>query len=152
MKYEGHSSARNLRIAIIVSRFNHSVVDRLLQGAVECIVKNEGLEPDIFYVPGAFEIPFLAMKIAKNGNYDALIGLGCVIRGNTPHFEYVAGETARGINDVGLATGVPTIFGVLTVNTLEDALVRAGVGSGNKGYEAAQTAIEMTNLCKYLNS
>ncbi len=152
MKFEGSHSAKDLKLAIVLSRFNENVVEKLKKGALACITDKGGNEPDVFYVPGAFEIPFFSKQVALKKQYDAIITLGCVIRGNTPHFEYVAGEAARGINQAGMETGVPVIFGILTVNTLEDALVRASAGKENKGYEAALTAIEMANLCKFRNS
>ena len=146
--YEGKLYVKNQNFAIVVSRFNDFINEKLLNGAVDCL-KRHGAEEkniDIFWVPGAFEIPLIAMKIAKKGKYDAVICLGTVIRGNTPHFEYVAAEVSKGIASVGLQVGKPVIYGVLTTDSLEQAIERAGTKSGNKGWEAGLTAIEMVNL------
>ena len=145
---EGKVDARGLRIGIIVSRFNNFVTDRLLEGALEAL-KNHGGEEgdiDIVRVPGAFEIPLLAHKMAATGKYDALVCLGAVIRGDTPHFEYISDAVTRGIGQAILQFRVPISFGVLTTNTVEQAMERAGEKMGNKGFEAAVTAIEMANL------
>ncbi len=147
--YEGELLAENLKVAIIVSRFNSFITERLLEGALDCLnrhgAKDENI--NIFKVPGAFEIPLLAKKLA-NKEYDGIICLGAVIRGATPHFDYVANEVAKGIAQVSIETGKPVIFGVLTTDTIEQAIERAGTKSGNKGFEAALSFIEMANLLK----
>lgn len=137
-----------MRIGIIVSRFNNFVTDRLLEGALEALRNHGGEEEDIdiVRVPGAFEIPLLAHKMAASGKYDALVCLGAVIRGDTPHFEYISDAVTRGIGQAVLQFRVPISFGVLTTNTVEQAMERAGEKMGNKGFEAAVTAIEMANL------
>ena len=148
--YEGDLRGQGLSLAIVVSRFNRLVTDRLLAGAREAL-EGHGVDMakvDVAWVPGSFEIPLMARKFAASGRYQAVICLGAVIRGETSHFDYVAGEAARGIGQVAAETGVPTIFGVITANTLEQALERAGGKVGNKGYDAAVTTIEMANLLK----
>ena len=152
MTFEGKLSAQNHKFAVIVSRFNSFITDKLLEGAMDCMVRHDGNPDniDIIKVPGSFEIPLTALKIAQTKKYDAIICLGAVIRGKTAHFDYVAGEAAKGIGQVGLQTGVPTVFGVLTCDTLEEAIERAGSKSGNKGWDAALTAIEMVNLLKQI--
>lgn len=147
---EGNLDASKLKIGIVVSRFNELVAKGLLAGAEDCLKRHGAKEEniDIFWVPGAFEIPLVAKKIAKN--YDAVICLGAVIRGGTPHFEYIASETAKGVAKVSLETGVPVIFGVLTTDNLEQALERAGAKPGNKGFAAALSAIELANLSKQI--
>ena len=152
MTFEGKLTAHNHKYAIVVSRFNSFITDKLFEGAVDCIVRHDGsLENiDIIRVPGSFEIPLTALKAAQTKKYDAIICLGAVIRGKTAHFDYVAGEAAKGIGQVGLQTGVTTVFGVLTCDTLEEAIERAGSKSGNKGWDAAMTAIEMVNLLKQI--
>ncbi len=146
--YEGKLIAREYRFAIIVSRFNEFISGHLLSGAIDCLNRHEAKEDaiDLIWVPGAFEIPLLAMKAASSKRYDAVICLGAVIRGSTPHFDYVASEVSKGIASVGLQTGVPVIFGVITSDTLEQAIERAGSKAGNKGWEAAAAAIEMADL------
>ena len=150
MTFEGKLSSQNHKYAVIVSRFNSFITDKLQDGALDCILRHDGSPDniDIIKVPGSFEIPLAAFKIAQTKKYDAIICLGAVIRGKTSHFDYVAGEASKGISQVGLQTGVPTIFGVLTCDTLEEAIERAGSKSGNKGWDAALTAIEMVNLLK----
>jgi 6,7-dimethyl-8-ribityllumazine synthase len=145
---EGPLDARGLKFGIIVSRFNSSVTERLLEGALEALKTHGGEERDIdvVRVPGAFEIPLLAKKLAAGGKYDALICLGAVIRGDTPHFEYIAEAVTRGIGAVVLEHRLPISFGVLTTNNVEQAMERAGAKSENKGFEAALTAIEMAGL------
>lgn len=147
---EGNLDAGKLKFGIIVSRFNELVSKGLLGGAQDCLKRHGAKENnvDVVWVPGAFEIPLVAKKIAKD--YDALICLGAVIRGGTPHFEYVASEASKGIAKVSLDTGVPIIFGVLTTDNLEQALERAGAKPGNKGFTAALSAIELANLSKEL--
>ncbi|KEO84347.1 6,7-dimethyl-8-ribityllumazine synthase [Tumebacillus flagellatus] len=147
---EGNLIGTGLRVGVVVGRFNEFIGSKLLGGALDAF-KRHGLEEDavdVAWVPGAFEIPLIAQKMAASGKYDAVITLGAVIRGSTPHFDYVCNEAAKGVAKVGLDTGVPTIFGVLTVDTIEQAIERAGTKAGNKGWEAAVTAIEMANLGK----
>ncbi len=142
------------RFAIVVSRFNEFITSKLLSGAIDTLLRH-GCDDDqitCVHVPGAFEIPFVAKKLAEGGTYDAVICLGCVIRGQTPHFDFIASETAKGVAQVGLSTGVPTTFGVITSDTLEQAVERAGAKAGNKGAEAALSAIELTNLIQELPS
>ena len=145
---EGDLQATGKKIGIIVSRFNSFISERLLEGALDTLLRSGAEEGalDVVRVPGAFEIPLMAQKMAKSGNYDALICLGAVIRGATSHYDLVANEAAKGIAQVGLDSGVPTIFGVLTTDTIEQAIERAGSKAGNKGSEAALAAIEMINL------
>lgn len=147
---EGNLMASGLRMGIIVGRFNEFIGGKLLSGAIDAVKRHGGDEEDIdiAWVPGAFEIPLVAKKMAKSGKYDAVICLGAVIRGATPHFDYVSGEVTKGVALVGLETEVPTVFGVLTVDTIEQAIERAGTKAGNKGFEAAVTAIEMANLLR----
>jgi 6,7-dimethyl-8-ribityllumazine synthase len=150
--YEGQLIARDYRFAIVVSRFNEFISKRLLGGAVDALKRHDCSEAniDLIWVPGAFEIPFAALKAAGSGRYDAVICLGAVIRGGTPHFEYISSEVAKGVARVGLDTGVPAIFGIITSDTLEQAIERAGTKAGNKGWEAAISAIEMADLNRRL--
>ncbi len=150
--FEGKLIAEGLRFGIIVGRFNEFIGGKLLSGALDAISRHGGSEDDVdlVWVPGAFEIPVIAKKMAKSGKYDAIICLGAVIRGATPHFDMVAGEVTKGIALVGLETGLPVIFGVLTTDSIEQAIERAGTKSGNKGFDAAVTAIEMANLLKQI--
>ncbi|HWQ29462.1 MAG TPA: 6,7-dimethyl-8-ribityllumazine synthase [Negativicutes bacterium] len=146
--YEGNLIAGNRRYAIVVGRFNEFISSKLLGGCIDGL-KRHGCNEDniaVSWVPGAFEMPLAAQKLAKTGRYDAVICLGAVIRGSTPHFDYVCSEVSKGIANVMLATGIPVIFGVLTTENIEQAIERAGTKSGNKGFDAAATAIEMTNL------
>jgi 6,7-dimethyl-8-ribityllumazine synthase len=147
---EGNLIGTGLKVGVVVGRFNEFIGSKLLSGALDAF-KRHGMEEEdveVAWVPGAFEIPLIAQKMAQSGRYDAVVTLGAVIRGSTPHFDYVCNEAAKGVAKVGLDTGVPTIFGVLTVDTIEQAIERAGTKAGNKGWEAAVTAIEMANLCK----
>jgi len=148
--YEGTLEAGGLKFAIVVSRFNDFITRRLLEGAHDAVARHGGSldSVDNFWVPGAFEIPLVAKKLAESGKYDAVIALGAVIRGGTPHFDYIAGEAAKGIGQTMLQTGVPIIFGVITTDTIEQAIERAGVKLSNRGAEAALSAIEMANLLK----
>lgn len=150
--YEGHLVSEGLKYGVVVGRFNEFISGKLLGGALDAFKRHGAAESDVevAWVPGAFEIPLIAQKMAESGKYDAVITLGAVIRGATPHFDYVCNEAAKGVAAVGLKTGVPTIFGVLTVDSIEQAIERAGTKAGNKGYEAAVTAIEMANLTKQL--
>jgi 6,7-dimethyl-8-ribityllumazine synthase len=139
--------ARGLRFAIIVARFNGAITEKLLAGACEALSKAHAKPPHIYHVPGAFELPYAALKLGDGPvDYDAIIALGAVIRGETPHFDYVAGETARGLMQVSLEIGVPVVLGVLTTDTKEQAEARAGGSAGNKGFDAALTAIEMARF------
>jgi 6,7-dimethyl-8-ribityllumazine synthase len=146
----GNLDAKGKKFAIITARFNDFISSRLVEGAIDCILRHNGKEDDITIarVPGAFEIPLAARAAAAKGEYDAVICLGAVIRGSTPHFDYVASETAKGIAQVSISTGVPVIFGVLTTDTIEQAIERAGTKAGNKGWDAALSAIEMAELMK----
>lgn len=146
--FEGQLVARDLKFAIVVSRFNEFISKSLLSGALDSLKRHEAPEEnvDVAWVPGAFEIPLVASKLAASGRYDAVICLGAVIRGNTPHFDYVAAEVSKGVSRVTLDTGVPVAFGIITADTLEQAVDRAGAKAGNKGWQAALTAIEMGNL------
>lgn len=145
---EGMLSGRDRRFGIVVGRFNEFIGGKLLDGALDALRRNEVAADNITtaWCPGAFEIPLVAKRLASTGQFDAVICLGAVIRGSTPHFGYVAGEAAKGIAQVSLETGVPIAFGVLTTDTIEQAIERAGAKAGNKGFEAAMTAIEMANL------
>jgi 6,7-dimethyl-8-ribityllumazine synthase len=149
---EGKLDAKGMRVGIVVSRFNSFISDRLVEGAVDALLRH-GAEQDnlqIVRVPGAFEIPLTAKKLAGSGRYDAIICLGAVIRGATPHFDYVSAEVSKGIASVSLDSGVPVSFGVLTTDNIEQAIERAGTKAGNKGFEAAVGAIEMVNLFRAL--
>ena len=148
--FEGKLDAKGLSFGIIVSRFNSFICERLLEGAVDALVRHGGDDKNISVarVPGAFEIPLLAKKMAESGKYNAIICLGAVIRGSTPHFDYVASEVSKGVASASLDSGVPIAFGVLTTDTIEQAVERAGTKAGNKGFEAAVTAIETANLLK----
>ena len=151
---EGEPRAADLRIALVASRFNAEVVDRLVAGAVEALAA-QGADPagfELVRVPGAFDLPPVVRRIAESGRYDAVVALGAVIRGETPHFEYVASECAAGLARVASETGVPVAFGVLTTDTIEQAIERAGTKAGNKGADAAITAIELANLLRKIES
>lgn len=149
---EGEAGARGHRVAIVAARFNDFIVASLLKGATAAWTAHGGAVDDlaVIRVPGAFELPLAARKLAASGRYDAVVALGCVIRGDTPHFEYVAGECARGLQQASLETGVPVAFGVLTVETVDQALERAATNAGNKGGEAMETALEMASLLERL--
>lgn len=148
--YEGNLIAKGLKFGIVVGRFNEFIGSKLLGGALDALKRHgaEENEIEIAWVPGAFEIPLAANKMAKSKRYDAVICLGAVIRGNTPHFDYVSSEVTKGVAQVGLKTELPVIFGVLTTDSIEQAIERAGTKAGNKGYDAAVTAIEMANLLR----
>lgn len=145
---EGKLSAKGFKFAIIVSRFNSLITEKLLEGAIDSIVRHNGDEKNItvIRVPGSFEIPLTAKKLAKSGKFDAVICLGAVIRGDTPHFDYVANEVTKGIAQLSLETEIPISYGILTTDTIEQAIERAGTKMGNKGFDAALTAIEMVNV------
>ena len=149
-QYEGKLDGSGLRMALVVGRFNSFISERLVDGALDALLRHGVVDDDISVarVPGAFEIPLVARKMAESGKFDAVICLGAVIRGSTPHFDYVSAEVSKGIASVGLASGVPVIFGVLTTDNIEQAIERAGTKSGNKGFDAAVSAIEMVNLLK----
>ena len=150
--FEGKLTGQGLSLAIVVSRFNRLVTERLLAGAQDALDRHgvDQEKVDVAWVPGAIELPLVARRLAERRRYDAIVCLGAVIRGETPHFDYVAGQAAAGISRVALDSGVPTIFGVITANTLEQALERAGGKAGNKGYDAVVTAIEMASLLEQL--
>jgi len=147
---QGNLTADNLKFAIVISRFNEFITSKLLDGAIDCLKRHECPEDNVtvFKVPGAFEIPIIAAKIAEKKEYDGIICLGTVIRGGTPHFDYIAAEVSKGIAHVALEHKLPVVFGVLTTDTIEQAIERAGTKAGNKGWDAAMTAIEMANLMK----
>lgn len=151
--FEGDLVGRGLRFGVVVSRFNEFISSRLLGGAKDALLRHGVGEDavDVAWVPGSFEIPLVAKKMAQSGEYSAVICLGAVIRGATPHFDYVASEVSKGVANVGLDTGVPVIFGVITADNLEQAIERAGTKSGNKGFDAATSAIEMANLLRRMS-
>jgi len=150
--YEGNLIAEGLRFAIVASRFNDMITRRLLSGALDSLARHgaEEDEIDVAWVPGAFEIPLVAQRLAESGRYDAVICVAAIIRGATPHFEYVSAEASKGIAKVSLDTGVPVIYGVITADSIEQAVERAGTKAGNRGSDAARSAIEMANLLKSL--
>ena len=147
---EGKLVAKGMRVGIVAARFNEFITSKLLSGALDGLVRHDVQEEDIHvaWVPGAFEIPLIASKMAKSGKYDAVICLGAVIRGSTSHYDYVCNEVSKGIAAVGLDSGIPVLFGVLTTDTIEQAIERAGTKAGNKGYDCALSAIEMVNLIR----
>lgn len=149
-RFEGNLVGAGLRFGIVVARFNGLITSKLLEGAMDGLIRHGAREEDVdvAWVPGSFEIPIAAKKLAQTGHYDAVLCLGAVIRGATPHFDYVAAEASKGIATVSLQTGVPIIFGVLTTDTIEQAIERAGTKAGNKGYDAAVAGIEMANLLR----
>jgi 6,7-dimethyl-8-ribityllumazine synthase len=146
--HEGNLNAHGFRFAIVASRWNDFISSRLVEGALDALERLGADEKliEIFRVPGAFEIPLLALRLAESGKFDVVICVGTIIRGQTPHFEYIAGEVTRGIGEAGLQTGVPVVFGVVTADTVDQAIDRAGVKLGNKGFEAATTAVELAGL------
>jgi 6,7-dimethyl-8-ribityllumazine synthase len=150
--YEGNLIGKGLKFGVVVSRFNEFFSSKLLEGAQDALLRHGVSETDIeiAWTPGSFEIPLIAQKMAETKKYNAVICLGAVIRGGTPHFDYIASEVAKGIANVGLHTGIPVIFGVITTDTLEQAVERSGTKDGNKGFDAAVSAIEMANLVKSL--
>lgn len=152
--FEGQLISKDKKFAVIVGRFNEFISNKLLGGCIDGLMRHGCSEDDIdiAWVPGAFEIPLTAFKLAKTGKYDAVICLGAVIRGSTPHFDYVCSEVSKGIAKVSLDSGIPVIFGVLTTENIEQAIERAGTKSGNKGFDAAATAIEMVNLLETIQS
>jgi 6,7-dimethyl-8-ribityllumazine synthase len=151
--YEGHLVGTDLKVGIVVGRFNEFITGKLLSGAEDAL-KRHGVnqeDVDVAWVPGAFEIPLIAKKMVESNKYDAVITLGTVIRGSTPHFDYVCSEVSKGVSSLSMTSGVPVIFGVLTTDSIEQAVERAGAKAGNKGWEAAVSAIEMGNLCRTFN-
>ncbi|HEI7254358.1 TPA: 6,7-dimethyl-8-ribityllumazine synthase [Staphylococcus aureus] len=154
MNFEGKLIGKDLKVAIVVSRFNDFITGRLFEGAKDTLIRHDVNEDniDVAFVPGAFEIPLVAKKLASSGNYDAIITLGCVIRGATSHYDYVCNEVAKGVSKVNDQTNVPVIFGILTTESIEQAVERAGTKAGNKGAEAAVSAIEMANLLKSIKA
>ncbi len=147
---EGKLDAKGMKVALVAGRFNAFIVDHLITGAVDALTRSGASSDDItlYRCPGAFEIPQVARRIIQNGGIDAVVCLGCVIRGATPHFDYVAGEAARGIGELARTTTIPLTFGVLTTNTIEQAIERAGTKAGNKGYDAAMAAVELVCLLR----
>ena len=148
--FEGKFIGKDIKVAIVVARFNEFITSKLLGGAKDTLIRNEVKEEniDVYWVPGAFEIPLITKKLANTGKYDAIIALGAVIKGSTPHFDYVCAEVSKGVAQFSLQTDLPVIFGVLTTNNIEEAIERAGTKAGNKGSDAAFSAIEMINLIK----
>ena len=151
---EGKLLAKGMKFGIVASRFNDFICGRLIEGALDALTRSGADEKDmaVYKVPGAFELPLAAKKLAKSGRFDAIICLGAVIRGATPHFEYISAEVSKGIAHVSLETGVPVAFGVLTTDTIEQAIERAGTKAGNKGFDAAMTAIETANLFREIDN
>jgi 6,7-dimethyl-8-ribityllumazine synthase len=152
--YEGHLQIQGARFCLVTSRFNSFIVDSLVSGAIDALVRHGARHEDIHIVkaPGAYELPLAVQKVAATGRYDAIVALGAVIRGGTPHFDYVAGECVKGIGTVSLKHEIPVAFGVLTVDTIEQAIERAGTKAGNKGAEAALSAVEMVNLLREIDA
>jgi 6,7-dimethyl-8-ribityllumazine synthase len=150
--FEGKLNGKGFKFALVVGRFNELISTRLYEGALDCLRRHDVADGDVdaAWVPGAFEMPLVAQRLAASGKYDAVVCLGAVIRGGTPHFDYVAAEAAKGIARVSLDSGVPVVFGVLTTDTIEQAVERAGTKAGNKGWAAAATALEMANLAREL--
>lgn len=149
-RFEGKLDATGVRVGIVVSRFNNFLTDKLLEGAIDCLIRHGGQSDQISvaYVPGSFEIPNAASRMVKSGNYDTVICLGALIRGDTPHFDFIAAEASKGIAKLSLESGMPVIYGLITADTLEQAIERSGTKAGNKGWQAAEAAIEMVNLYK----
>ena len=148
--HEGHLNGQGFRFAIVASRWNDFISSRLVEGALDALERlgADEKQVEVFRVPGAFEIPLLALRLAESEKFDAIICIGTIIRGQTPHFEYITAEVTRGIGEAGLQTGVPVVYGVVTADTVDQAIDRAGVKRGNKGFEAATTAVELVNLYK----
>ena len=148
--FEGKLISQNIKIGIVAARFNEFITAKLLSGAMDGLLRHGVNEDDVAWVPGAFEIPLIASKMAKSGKYDAVICLGAVIRGSTSHYDYVCNEVSKGIAAASFETGIPVLFGVLTTENIEQAIERAGTKAGNKGYDCALSAIEMVNLIRQL--
>lgn len=151
--FEGKLTAKGIKVGIVAARFNEFITGKLLEGALDGLTRHDVLQDDISvaWVPGAFEIPLIASKMATSGKYDAVICLGAVIRGSTSHYDYVCAEVSKGIAQVSLTSGIPVLFGVLTTDTIEQAIERAGTKAGNKGFDCACSAIEMVNLVRELS-
>ena len=151
--FEGKVVSEGMKVGIVAARFNEFIVSKLVAGAQDALVRHDVKEEDIdlAWVPGAFEIPLIASKMAKSGKYDAVIALGAVIRGSTTHYDYVCNEVSKGVAQVGLETGVPVLFGIVTTENIEQAIARAGSKAGNKGYDCALSAIEMVNLLEQIS-
>jgi 6,7-dimethyl-8-ribityllumazine synthase len=152
--YEGRFDARGRKVALVASRFNEFFTRELIAGAQDCLRRHgvPDADVDVAWVPGSFEIPIAAQRLARSGRYGAVVCLGCLVQGDTPHFHYLAGEVVKGIAHLSLETGVPVVFGVITAETLEQAMERAGTKAGNKGFDAATTALEMIDLCAALDA
>lgn len=152
MIYEGGFSGKGKKFAVVIARFNEFIGGKLLDGAKDALTRHDTKveDIDIYWVPGAFEIPLVAKRVAESGRYSAVICLGAVIRGNTPHFEYVSAEVSKGVAQVALSSGVPVMFGVLTTDSIEQAIERAGTKAGNKGFDAAMSALETVNLLEQI--
>lgn len=152
MIYEGAFSGKGKKFAVVIARFNEFIGGKLLDGARDALTRHDTKADDIdvYWVPGAFEIPLVAKRVAESGKYSAVICLGAVIRGNTPHFEYVSAEVSKGVAQVALSSGVPVMFGVLTTDSIEQAIERAGTKAGNKGFDAAMSALETVNLLEQI--
>jgi len=152
--FEGRFDARGRKVALVASRFNDFFTKELLAGAQDCLRRHgvADADVDVAWVPGSFEMPLAAQRLARSGRYGAVVCLGCLIQGDTPHFQYIAGEVTKGIAQVSLNSGVPVIFGVITAETLDQAMERAGTKAGNKGFDAAATALEMIDLCATLDA
>lgn len=151
-RFEGKLDASGAKFGVVVSRFNNFLTDKLLDGAVDCIIRHGGADENIAvaYVPGSFEIPYAAAKLARSGKYDAVVCLGALVRGDTPHFDFIAAEATKGIAKIALDTELPVIYGIITTDTLEQAIERSGTKAGNKGWQAAEAAIEMISLYRAL--
>jgi 6,7-dimethyl-8-ribityllumazine synthase len=151
-RYEGKLDAAGFKFGLVVSRFNNFLTDKLLEGSLDCLYRHGAGEDklDVAYVPGSFEITYAASKMVKSGRYDAVVCLGVLIRGDTPHFDYIASESAKGISRLALEHDMPVIYGIVTADNLEQAIERSGTKAGNKGWQAAEAAIEMVNLFKTL--
>ncbi len=152
--FEGDLNAEGLRFGVLASRFNDEIVDGLLTGALDCLLRHGAAHDaiDVYRVPGAFELPSLANELARGGSYDALVAIGCLLRGDTPHFEFISAQVTDELSRVSVDTRLPIAYGVITCNTLEQAVQRSSPGAGNKGWEAALAAIEMANLFQLVNS
>lgn len=153
-RYEGTLDAKGLKFGLVISRFNNFFTDKLVEGAVDCLVRHGATEAnlELTYVPGSFEIPMVAARLIKSGKYDAIICLGAIIRGDTPHFDFIASEASKGIAKLGMKGDIPVIYGLITADTLEQAIERSGTKAGNKGWDAAETAIEMVNIYRAIGA